>query len=431
MNRKALDDFINSNNLRIWDGSVKGLHLRRNAKSFTWYISYRNLERKEQSYKVGSYPTLTLETARKSAKLLLANLAMGKDPRDEKQKIKKEAQNTIQSYFEQTYSKILLGKKSGKETAQYFQRHCQDLMALTFSQLDARAIHSWHMGMIDKGLADSSIVRVYGAFKTMVNDAVKRGQIPDSPIRSIPLEKIHREQQGVKQVNQRSYLTREQITQLFVGIDAYQEEKRKQRANSRAHGRVNLPVLDGVYVDHVKPMILIAFYTGLRPSDIRSLRWEHISFSSWGNSISKVLTKTAHKNNEPHSLPLTDDVVKVLKAWKQQQNTDGGLVFPNPKTGNELSKSALKRPWKYIKELAGLPEALDFYNLRHNFISWLVMSGVDMFTVAKLSGHANSKMIEQHYGHLSPKHKEDALSKAFDSMMGSQIKAKEEGMVEC
>jgi len=48
----------------------------------------------------------------------------------------------------------------------------------------------------------------------------------------------------------------------------------------------------------------------------------------------------------------------------------------------------------------------------------MVSKGVPLFTVARLAGHKSTKMIEQHYGHLSPNAGRDALaliSGDFDS----------------
>lgn len=48
------------------------------------------------------------------------------------------------------------------------------------------------------------------------------------------------------------------------------------------------------------------------------------------------------------------------------------------------------------------PNKVTFHTLRHTFASWLVMRGVDLFTVATLMGHSSIDMVVRVYGHLSP-----------------------------
>ncbi|NWO07287.1 MAG: tyrosine-type recombinase/integrase [Alteromonadaceae bacterium] len=89
------------------------------------------------------------------------------------------------------------------------------------------------------------------------------------------------------------------------------------------------------------------------------------------------------------------------------------MVFPSTVTGNRLADTAMVKPWKKIKELGGLPEKLVIYSLRHNFASQLVMSGIDLLTVAKLLGHSDVTMVVRHYGHLKPDHIASALNGVF------------------
>jgi len=53
---------------------------------------------------------------------------------------------------------------------------------------------------------------------------------------------------------------------------------------------------------------------------------------------------------------------------------------------------------------------LDFYSLRHHYISRLVAGSIPLFTVARLAGHKSVKMIEQHYGRLAPNAAIEALA---------------------
>lgn len=419
MNKKQINLWVSSDSsIRLWDDKVTGLFLKRNAKSVSWNLAYKTDLGQKKSIKLGLYPDITLDTARLVSKTHLANIVQGEDPQKSRLEKKEASKDTIRSYLESTYAKVLNGKKSGSETMTYFTRHCDELLNLTFAELSAKHIHKWHIKMLDKGLKDSSIQRVYGAFKTLIYDAVKKEHIKDSPIQHVNLDTYHRPDQGVKRVNERRYLNQQQISDLMLALDLYQDNRRSERANSIAHGKSHLDDFDELeFVDFVKPAISFMFYTGFRPSDIRTLDWKEVRLDGPNPFVKKVIEKTKHKNNDAQEFPLVPEVANVLLAWRKQNGSpNGGLVFPNS-DGGMRTKRFLADPWKKrIRPLANLPEDFDLYNLRHNFASWLVMSGADLLTVARLMGHANTKMVEKHYGHLAPEHKQNALAKAFTLM---------------
>lgn len=62
-----------------------------------------------------------------------------------------------------------------------------------------------------------------------------------------------------------------------------------------------------------------------------------------------------------------------------------------------------------MRKLAGLPDDLVLYSLRHNFASQLVMAGVDLLTVAKLMTHSDIQTTIQCYVHLRSDHARDAV----------------------
>lgn len=67
--------------------------------------------------------------------------------------------------------------------------------------------------------------------------------------------------------------------------------------------------------------------------------------------------------------------------------------------GKPWDKDAWKWPVKAAVEAAELPTGTTAYTLRHSTISDLVHGGLDLLTVAQISG-TSVRMIEQHYGHL-------------------------------
>ncbi|WP_280554193.1 site-specific integrase [Halomonas sp. 25-S5] len=234
--------------------------------------------------------------------------------------------------------------------------------------------------------------------------------IPANPLACVKLQKpAVSEEEMAEQASQRRYLEAHEVAALFTGLDAYQEEKREQRRQSRAHGKAYLPTLDGLaYVDHVVPFIKLMYYTGLRPGDLFGLRWDHVNLTF--ATIRKVIEKTAHHRPEPMTFPLSTSAVGVLKAWHQQQGAPAsGVVFPSPHNGKRMSQTAMQKPWARVRHLAGLPADLLLYSLRHNFASQLIMGGADLLAVSKLMAHSDIQTTIQHYAHLRPDHTRDAV----------------------
>lgn len=77
--------------------------------------------------------------------------------------------------------------------------------------------------------------------------------------------------------------------------------------------------------------------------------------------------------------------------------------------GKRWDKDAWKGPVKESAIAAGLPAASTAYTLRHSVITDLVVNGLDLLTIAQISG-TSVAMIERHYGHLRAEHARQALA---------------------
>jgi integrase len=77
--------------------------------------------------------------------------------------------------------------------------------------------------------------------------------------------------------------------------------------------------------------------------------------------------------------------------------------------GSKWRKSHQTRPMKETCERAKLEPPASFHTLRHTWASLSVMSGMPLMVVARNLGHADTRMVERHYGHLAP----DFISRAI------------------
>jgi len=60
-------------------------------------------------------------------------------------------------------------------------------------------------------------------------------------------------------------------------------------------------------------------------------------------------------------------------------------------------------------EAAKIDPPATFYTLRHTYASHLVQQGTPLLFAASALGHRDARMVEKHYGHLSPSHVADTI----------------------
>lgn len=410
---------------RLWDTQLPAFHLVKRKAGGRWAIKYRDSAGKPRTFGLGTYPALTVDQARRMAHEALADVQQGKDPLAKREASKAEAlhrrEQTVGLYLEGPYTLQQSRKKGGKATLGMLRLHFDAWVDKPMSDLSRSDVERWQVSMEKKTLAFSTLERVYGAMQTMLNSAKRRGTIPANPIKDVRLERpAMSEDELADSATSRRYLEPWEEDALFAALDAYQEERREQRRNSRAHGKPYLPSLDDVsYVDYVMPWTLAMYYMGFRPGDLYGLRWEHVNLNF--ATVTKTIEKTAHHQPDPRTFPISKPLLSVLKAWWRQSGKPvKGYVWPNDKSGERRTSSSMRKPWEKIKALSlrlaeereiekGLDPDLDLYTLRHNFASQLIMSGADLLTVSKLMAHTDINTTIKHYGHLRPDHARDYI----------------------
>jgi site-specific recombinase XerD len=139
----------------------------------------------------------------------------------------------------------------------------------------------------------------------------------------------------------------------------------------------------------------------LRPGALASL-----TAGSFDNRLS-VLTIGKDKAGADRTLKLPPATSKFF-AERCADKLPGAPLFARA-DGVAWGKDAWKKPVKAAAMDAGLPEATTAYTLRHSVITDLVVAGLDVLTVARLSG-TSIAMIERHYGHLRADHAAAALA---------------------
>lgn len=180
--------------------------------------------------------------------------------------------------------------------------------------------------------------------------------------------------------------------------------------------------------DHV--MILIAVETGLRLSELISLKWADVSLKGCNGYV-----KCLGKGRKERSTPLSPQTVRLVRRWKSEVNlTESDFVFPNNK-GTEMSPDCFQKQLKKYSKLSAnqceslIRKKITPHVLRHTTAMNLLQAGVDITTIAIIMGHEsiettaiyleeNMKMKEDALRKLNPRRGKLKRFKAGDKLMG-------------
>lgn len=139
----------------------------------------------------------------------------------------------------------------------------------------------------------------------------------------------------------------------------------------------------------------------LRPGALASLR-----VSDFDARRGELLIP-ADKSGAGRRILLPKDTANHLAALAEGQYADVPIFRRTD--GRKWDKDAWKKPIKRAAELANLPSTVSAYTFRHSTITDLVQGGLDLLTIAQVSG-TSVAMIEKHYGHLQGQRAAQALA---------------------
>lgn len=167
-----------------------------------------------------------------------------------------------------------------------------------------------------------------------------------------------------------------------------------------------LTVMEKKYPEQL-PALMIAIHTGMRASEQFSLEWSEIDLKRRKISLDNT------KNGSDREVPMNDTCHQLLEQlWKKRQDhikegkTTTQWVFPPRRSEGKLLYSP--RSWFEDALVEAKIKDLHWHDLRHTFISRLVMKGVNLRTVMELAGHKSITMTTR-YAHLAPENNVQAI----------------------
>jgi integrase len=149
-----------------------------------------------------------------------------------------------------------------------------------------------------------------------------------------------------------------------------------------------------------RPLVQAALQTGARYGELCRLQVHDFSVDS------DTLAIRQSKSGKARHIVLTDEG----RAFFAQ--LAAGRSGAEPMFRKLWAKSHQARPMREAVERARIKPVIGFHGLRHTWASLAVMAGMPLMVVARNLGHADTRMVEKHYGHLAPSFIADAVRKS-------------------
>lgn len=146
-------------------------------------------------------------------------------------------------------------------------------------------------------------------------------------------------------------------------------------------------------LDHLpltyKTLFNILLFTGIRKSNVFSLKWEYIDFKT------SLLILPDTKNNTPFIKKLNSELQDLLSQLQEEQKKNKIFcewVFPTDRKSKIGHIQDVKHAFKTLLKKAGISN-LTIHDLRRTFASYMAMSGSSQFVLSQALGHKDLRSV--------------------------------------
>lgn len=153
-----------------------------------------------------------------------------------------------------------------------------------------------------------------------------------------------------------------------------------------------------------RPLAQAALLTGCRFGEMAAL-----TVGDFNPDAGTMHVRTS-KSGKGRHVVLTEEGIAFFRSLSAGRAAIERML---PKAdGGRWNKSHQSRPMRAACERAKIDPPANFHALRHTWASLTVMGGAPLLVVARNLGHADTRMVEKHYGHMAPSYVADAIRAA-------------------
>lgn len=348
----------------LWDkgmpGSIRGLHVRvlaaTNKRIF--YLYYRTRQGRQRRPKIGDFSQITLQEARRRARVLLDQVSIGLDPKGDWEKAKEE--RFIYQLFNEVWKRYWdceRFQKSGhaKEVKNLYTRHiAAPFGPLKLSELTSPMVQDWHLVRRKTPTAANRALEV---LSKMFRFAESREWVKTNPCRLV---------RAFSERKRSRFASEQEIQKLGAAL------REESQTNPRCAAFLYLLAL-----------------TGSRPSAIERAMQEQLQRQEKDGETFGILTlggKSAGRGLED-KVVIPPSGMKILDSLKTPDGSLIGCKYP-------------RKMWTRVKKKAGCPD-LWARDWRRTFATVGLSSGHEVGLIGELLNHKSTQTTST-YAKLFP-----------------------------
>jgi len=334
-----------------------GVYIKRNRYMLDYYLP--NGKRKRKSY--GRVDSCSRRDAEKALKIIRSEMYKGEYGIQDKKKpisLKKFITEEYLTWAVEHHDDYSRDKSCCKHFLEFFKSD-------NLKDINKRLFQKYISWRKSKGIKNRTLNRERTVINILMNKAVEWEFLDTNPLAG--LKKL--KEQPIKYKKFKDW----EFKKLYLSADKY-----------------------------LKPILKLAFLTGMRRDEIRKLKWEEVDFEE------KLIFVIETKNNDNRVIPMDDELFNLMEELRNENNSEyvilkeDGLPYKSRKSWDGRYKKALEK--------SGI-EYRTFHELRRTFISNLkVDEKEDDRTVMNLSGHKDIRMMKV-YGVSDMENMRNAMDK--------------------
>lgn len=336
-----------------WDTQLKGFGLRVGPRSRA-FIAEDKVDGKTVRVTVGDADHLTPERARQVALSKLGDMAVGRNPNQERKSRRAKTisvKEAVELYFEH--------RKVGDHTRTGYRRtfnlYLKDWAEKPLSSITRVMVAERHSKLSARG-KEITANNVMRHLRAVYNVALAlHPHLPPNPVRAISDARLWN-----REHRRRTVISAKALPDWWKAV-------------------MREP-------PHSRDFLLVALFTGMRRSEVATLRWEHVDLEA------RTLTVPKTKNGDPLVLPLSAFLADLLKE-RRTSLPKAEWVFPGRDGHCPMTEP------KRFTDRVSLASGVEFtlHDLRRTFITIAESLDISAYALKRMLNHRSDSDVTGGY----------------------------------